>query len=93
MTTNGKRQVSFEFHLHATQANEVLLLGDFTEWESHPIRLRRLKNGTWSTKVTLESGHQYQYRYQVDGHWEDDGQCPSRVGNPFGSENCLLVVK
>ncbi len=93
MTTNGKCQVSFEFRPHASHPREVLLLGDFTEWDAHPIQLRQNKEGLWRAKVSLPGGHQYQYRYRVDGDWEDDPLCQSHVGNPFGSQNCVLVVK
>ncbi len=87
--TSDKTKVSFEFH--APEAKDVLLAGNFTEWEHTPIRLKRQKNGTWKTVVPLDRGT-YEYRFLVDGHWENDPRCQCYVANPFGDQNCLCTV-
>ena len=87
--TSLKRKVTFK--LVAQEAKMVSLVGDFTSWEEVPVAMRKSKDGVWSKTVTLEPGT-YEYRLVVDGRWQDDPDCPHRVPNPFGTENCLLMV-
>lgn len=79
------------FQFIDANAEEVLLLGDFTNWEQNPILLKRQKDGVWKATVPLQPGP-HEYRFIVDGHWRDDAQCSSRRPNPFGGENCVRQV-
>ena len=72
-------------------AEEVRVTGDFTEWRKDGVRLSHDGNGDWRTVLALEPGR-YQYRLLVDGEWKDHAEAIERVGNPFGSENCVLRV-
>jgi len=72
-------------------ARSVQLAGDFTNWEEHPIPLRREPNGVWRTAIKLEPGTHY-YRFLVDGQWQDDPDCPVKVPNPFGGMNSVRQV-
>jgi hypothetical protein len=80
------------FALHAPNAREVKLVGDFTNWETTSIALEKNKNGTWQTTVELEPG-EYSYRYLVDGEWWDDPQCSRRAPNPYGGWNSQVEVQ
>jgi 1,4-alpha-glucan branching enzyme len=88
-TKATKRKVIFSFP--APQAREVRLVGDFSNWETNPIPMKKLKSGQWTASVSLETGH-HEYRYLVDGKWIDDPNCSTRVPNSFGSHNCVCVV-
>ncbi len=83
-----KRQT---FSLEQPSATNVQLVGDFSGWEKKPIELKKQKNGLWKTTLSLEPGT-YQYRFVVDGRWQDDPACPARVPNPFGEMNCVREV-
>jgi 1,4-alpha-glucan branching enzyme len=87
--TTTKRKESFE--IVEPNADAVLLVGDFTEWEHHPIALKRQKDGCWKATVPLDPGP-HQYRFLVDGQWRDDATCGQRATNPFGSQNCVRQV-
>lgn len=84
-----KQKVTFSFV--APDAQSVQVAGDFTAWNSGPVALKKQKDGVWKKVVSLEPGR-YEYRYLVDGQWQDDPNCPTRVPNTFGSENCVCVV-
>ncbi|MBI3858582.1 MAG: hypothetical protein HY293_23090, partial [Planctomycetes bacterium] len=43
------------------------------------------------TALDLPPG-EYEYRLIVDGVWRDHPGAAKRVPNPFGTENCVLVV-
>jgi 1,4-alpha-glucan branching enzyme len=79
------------FHFDAPHAHEVLLVGEFTEWDKTPVKLIKGGGGVWHAKVALTPGR-HQYRFLVDGQWQDDPQQPAREPNPFGTTNSLLEV-
>ncbi len=86
---NRKKRVTFQ--LHAPEASEVHLPGTFNNWDPTARPLKQQKDGKWKTTVTLEPGV-YEYRFIVDGQWQNDPLCQERQGNDFGSENCILKV-
>jgi hypothetical protein len=75
----------------ALVASEVIVTGDFTGWTKDGVRMTRLGPGAWETTLRLAPG-EYQYRLLVDGVWRDHPGARRRVPNPFGSQNCVLVV-
>jgi hypothetical protein len=83
------RRVPVEVNLKL--ANTVLMTGDFNDWDAEGIELSPDGKGTWRTILELPPG-EYEYRLLVDGNWSDHPEAKKRVPNPFGSENCVLVV-
>jgi Glycogen recognition site of AMP-activated protein kinase len=79
------------FRLEAPAAAEVLLVGEFTEWEKAPIKLIKGGGGSWHTKVALPRGR-HLYRFLMDGKWQDDPHRPGREPNNFGTTNCFVEV-
>lgn len=82
---------STEFNLYAPEAGEVLLAGDFCNWQGETCRMRRVKDGNWKKSLNLKPGR-YEYRFVVDGHWWTDPENPARQQNPYGQDNSVLVV-
>jgi 1,4-alpha-glucan branching enzyme len=80
------------FSVAASGAKEVIVTGDFTGWTKDGVRLVQLGPGAWETTLKLAPG-EYQYRLLVDGVWRDHPDARRRVPNPFGSQNCVLVVQ
>lgn len=72
-------------------ARSVQLVGDFTNWEEHPIPLRQEPDGVWHTAIKLRPGTHY-YRFLVDGKWCDDPECSIKEPNPFGGLNAVRLV-
>jgi 1,4-alpha-glucan branching enzyme len=79
------------FTYRAPLALNVQLAGDFTDWEKHPVNLRRQSEGLWQASVELEPG-EHRYRFLVDGQWRDDPECTMFVSNPFGSRDAVRQV-
>ncbi len=77
--------------IKAEGAKEVVLTGDFTQWAKDKVRLTPTAGGEWITVLELAPG-EYQYRLIVDGEWRDHADAPKRIGNPFGTQNCVLIV-
>ncbi len=83
------KKVPFEFL--APEAKKVYLAGDFNNWDSSANPMKKDKKGTWTATLTLKPGR-YEYRFLVDGNWENDPSCCDCVPNEFGSENCVKIV-
>ena len=81
-----------EFSLSAPQAQRVSIAGDFNQWNpsSHP--LQQDTKGTWRISLDLKPG-KHEYRFLLDGEWQNDPNCDSFVENPFGTSNCLKIVE
>jgi PAS domain S-box-containing protein len=46
----------------------------------------------WLGKTDYLEPGLYEYRFVVDGVWQNDPQCTGRRENDFGTENCVLIV-
>lgn len=82
-----RKEVFFE--INAGAAKEVLLAGDFTDWEKAPIKLRKGEFGAWYITVMLAPGR-YHYKFKVDGHWQEDPAASENCPNPFASNDSVL---
>jgi 1,4-alpha-glucan branching enzyme len=96
-TTLGKEKAKegktkkVDFNFSASHAGGVSIAGDFNDWNpgSHPMK--KDKKGVWKISLNLAPGT-YQYRFYVDGDWQNDPGCTSCVENPFGGQNCVRIV-
>ncbi|HVR84745.1 MAG TPA: glycogen-binding domain-containing protein [Planctomycetota bacterium] len=93
-TTKAPRQAvtrRVPFTAQVEGAKEVILTGEFTNWAKDKIRLESTGKGKWNALLELPAG-EYRYRLLVDGQWRDHSEAAKRVPNPFGSQDCILVV-
>ncbi|MGZ3614487.1 MAG: isoamylase early set domain-containing protein [Thermodesulfobacteriota bacterium] len=84
------REVSFEFP--APEAQEVYLVGNFNNWDTSANPMKKDKKGLWKATVSLRPGR-HEYRFLVDGNWQNDPSCCDCVANEFGSQNCVRIVE
>jgi len=76
-------------------ATEGLLLGEFNNWDlDNGFTMKKGKDGSLMTTVTLEEGRSYQYRYLLnDGRWVNDESAIQYVHDErFQVENCVIEV-
>ena len=79
------------FRLEAIEAKEAILAGDFNSWDVKKHAMKRDKKGRWTKIVTLSPG-KYEYKFLVDGEWQNDPSNDEMVPNSFGSHNNILTV-
>jgi 1,4-alpha-glucan branching enzyme len=94
MAEKGKTKAvvkKIQFESRAPEAQEVCLVGDFNNWDSSANPMKKDKKGIWKTTLSLKPGR-YEYRFLVDGNWENDPSCCDCVPNKFGSQNCVRIV-
>jgi 5'-AMP-activated protein kinase regulatory beta subunit len=87
-----KKSRKVEFLLYAPQAQAVSLLGDFNQWDCEKSPMKKGKAGEWKKVLMLAPGN-YEYKYQVDGHWQENPVNQQNRLNMFGTYNNLLTVK
>jgi len=83
-----------EFKLAAPEAESVVLVGDFTEWEKKKVIMSNSKkDGMWKVEIRLEKGKLYKYKFIIDGKlWISDPNALLQVEDGFGGENSLLQL-
>ncbi len=74
------------------RAKEVYLSGDFNNWDTTSLPMKKGRDGVWSRTLKLAPG-QYQYGFFADGTWVKDLPCSEIVMNPFGTYNCVIRVE
>ena len=84
-----KRRITFKFE--ASESREVILAGDFNSWDAKKHVMKRDYKGRWTKIVTLAPGR-YEYKFLVDGEWQNDPKNEQVVPNSFGTLNNLLTV-
>lgn len=78
-----------EFSTHAPGASEVMLAGDFNDWQ--PLRMTERGENDFAALLSLKPGR-YQYRLVVDGRWQQDPCNQTVETNPFGELNSVVEV-
>lgn len=84
-----KRKITFK--LEASEAKEAILVGDFNSWDLKKHRMKKDNKGRWTKIVTLAPGR-YEYKFLVDGQWQNDPGNDRMVHNSFGTLNNILTV-
>ena len=91
---NQERKIEWRrvtFKLEASGAREAILVGDFNGWDGKKHPMKRDNKGRWSKIVTLAPGR-HEYKYVVDGQWQNDPGSNQVVANTFGTLNNFLDV-
>jgi len=77
------------FSLEATEAEEVILMGNFNHWSLKKHPMKRDENGMWNKTVALSPG-KYEYKFLVDGQWREDPRNDHLCPNCFGTYNSII---
>ena len=96
--TGSKCRVTFKLnselarHFHAEQ---VVVVGDFCDWAREKgLKMKVLKDGSFSLTTTLPSGRDYHFKYLInDQLWENDEAPDDWVNDGSGNYNSLLHLE
>lgn len=89
-TAGSAEKISFEFF--APEAQKVQIAGDFNDWNPEKGSLKKMSDGKWKIILQLSPGR-YEYRYFVDGNWQNAQSAVECVPNVFGTWNCVVTVQ
>jgi chromosome partitioning protein len=75
------------------RAAKVQIAGDFNNWQPEKAEMAKVgESGVWQAKIKLPPG-KHQYRFVVDGQWQQDPYNEKSEINPFGGLNSVIDVK
>lgn len=74
-------------------AEKVNLAGDFNNWDTTSIPMKKRRDGEYEVTVALQKGREYQFKYLIDGNsWLNDKEADKYVSNEFQTENSVLIL-
>ena len=69
------------------------VVGEFNDWNALATPMKKLKTGAFTTRLDLEQGREYQFRYLLDeNNWQNDVDADKFVATPFGDSNNSVIV-
>lgn len=77
--------------LHAPDAAEVRVAGDFNGWDASLHELVATRDGTFQATLLLDPG-QHEYMFVVDGEWVTDPSATVVRDDGFGNLNAVLEI-
>ena len=87
--SDGNVEVTFFYG--NPRASEVLLAGDFTNWQDGALPMSKGDKGFSLTK-TFKPSDELRYKFISDGNWTTDLKAPSFVDDGFGGKNSHVVI-
>lgn len=76
----------------ADGASSAVLVGDFDGWSPEGVAMRKLKDGSFSAQLDLESGRKYRFRYLLDGAiWTNDPDADAYEFCSFADDHNFIV--
>lgn len=87
------KEKAVRFEIHAPQDSKVYIAGTFNNWNptSHPLEYRPDKCA-FRAYLLLKEGT-YEYKFVVNGVWQEDDKCPERVTDENGNINSVIRVR
>lgn len=74
-------------------ASKVMIAGDFNNWDTGIMQLKKMRGGDFSITLELEKDREYRFRYLIDNtRWENDWNADKYLPNSFGSDDSVVVV-
>lgn len=74
-------------------ASSAALCGEFNDWDPEAEPMKQLRDGSFSTTISLTPGNSYRFRYLLDGErWENEWEADLYLPNEFGSEDSVVTV-
>ena len=88
----GTADVTFELHW-TDGAERAAVAGEFNGWSPEANPMDRDGDGTFRTTIRLELGHQYRFRYVLDGErWLNDWEADAYADNEFGGDDSVVTT-
>ena len=89
--TKTKPVCKVTFSVIAKDAQTVSVVGDFNAWDEPAGNLARQKNGTFKGVFDLPKDSSFEFRYLVDGQYQNEPEADESRFNDFaGAENSVI---
>jgi 1,4-alpha-glucan branching enzyme len=91
MAKNIAEKRSVQFKYNNGKASSVFLVGDFNAWDHKKHEMNENDYGIYSQTLMLSPGS-YQYKFLVDGQWENDPLNKMTAFNAFRGLNNVIRI-
>ena len=81
-----------EFAFHSPETMGVCVTGEFNDWNTQSLPMKKDRDGVWRSKVKLLPGR-YEYKLFADNAWIENLPDAEAIPNPFGTQNFVISVK
>ncbi|RJR28938.1 glycoside hydrolase [Candidatus Microgenomates bacterium] len=88
----SKTAVTFIYNPDNFEQQTAFLVGDFNDWDETAMPMNRWSDGSFRVTVLLEAYNEYQFRYLVNGQWQNDLHADKYVPSPFSGDNSVVVI-
>lgn len=86
-------EVEVTFEVDAEGADEIVLVGEFNDWEPIAMKKARSKGAPFRTKIRLPKEDEFQFRYLVNqSEWRNDEAADAYYPNEHGSDNSVVFT-
>jgi len=95
LKSNGVCKVTFNLSDDLNNVNNVRILGDFNGWDVSCEPMKKLKSGSFSQTLKLDTGKSYQFKYLInDTIWENEPEADQFVPNGIakGQVNSMIEL-
>ena len=93
VSANAGQAIPKRILLAEVNAQTAALCGDFNNWATDTHLMKRLKNGSFSTTVSIPSCRSYRFRYLLDWErWENDWEADAYTPNEYGKDDSVVEV-
>ena len=90
--TRKKCRVTFKYP-NQEHAGSAALAGEFNGWSLSETPMNKLKDGSFSVTISLDSGYSYTFRYVLDGSlWVNEPEADEYAQNEYGESNSVLIL-
>lgn len=87
-----KDQCKVKFTVNFDNAETVEILGLNGDWDN-PIPMKKKKDGTFSSEISLPKNTQHEFKYRVNGNeWAEEPEADSQNPNEFGGTNSVITL-
>ncbi len=87
-----KDEVEVTFEVDRPELESVDWVSETNEWNPVPMKRADRGKGPFRLKVRLPKNAAIQFRYLVDGHWENDEAADDYWPNEHGSDNSVVLT-
>ena len=88
--TGRKCRVTFKLSAEVN-AETAVLCGEFNNWDQSANPMKKLKDGSFSATLSLDTGNRFRFRYLLDGsRWENDWEADAYLPNDHGTDDSIL---
>ena len=87
---DGTAEVTFFYG--NPRASEVVIAGDFTNWEGGALPMTLIEGKGWEYKTVVPHDTVMKYKFISDGNWTADLKAPDTIDDGFGGKNGLVEV-